>query len=163
MPKARPAWASAVHGQLCANEHRYRAHEATAIARAVTRRMWALQEVLLAGVIHRRCIAAVGRVRTWAVDGIHHVLHGVAPLVAAGHGDTTQVALAGILELLGARRAQHMPHAALHKVISKCVTVSRGKQRRTTHLEDGWFQREVADAALQHMLIHHEITDHRRS
>jgi hypothetical protein len=70
-------------------------------------------------MVHEPCVVtAIGHVWTRAADdGVHHALQGVAPLVAAGHGDTTQVTLAGILELRGARRAQRMSHGALHKAI----------------------------------------------
>jgi len=115
---ARPA----VRRREVLDERRYRADEATAVAGgAVARRMRALPEVLLAGVIHGRRIAAVGRMRTRAADGVHHPLQDVAPLVAAGHGDTTQVTLSGILELVGARRAQRISHGALHKPVGQQI------------------------------------------
>jgi len=97
---ARPA----VSRRKVLNERRYRADETAGVAGAVARRMWTLQDVLLTGMVHEPCVVtAIGHVWTRAADdGVHHALQGVAPLVAAGHGDTTQVTLAGILELLGA-------------------------------------------------------------
>jgi hypothetical protein len=42
-------------------------------------------------------------------------------------------------------------------------TLTHDQDHMWTYLEDGWLQREKADAALQHVLVNGEITDRRRS
>jgi hypothetical protein len=57
--------------------------------------------------------AAMDGIRAREADGLHNVLHGVAPAVASSV-DATHMTLAGGLELVTACRTDDMTHVALH-------------------------------------------------
>lgn len=122
----RRAWPAVRAGNVV--QHRRRVpNEGASLARTVARHVRACQDVLLAAVVCRRRHAAVGGVRAWATHELHHGLHGVAPAVAASHGDAAEVALAGGPELVTAGRAHHVPHVALHGPMHKqyqCISLS---------------------------------------
>ena len=111
-------------------------HAAGSPAAAAARRVRARrQDVVLERVVQGPGLAAVGRARARGADRVHHALHGVAPLVAAGHGDAAQVALAGVPELVGAWRAQHMAPGALYVQRETCGSWCTWKMKESTAAE----------------------------
>lgn len=102
---ARPA----VRGDGVLGERRRGAGEAADGAAA--RRARALAGVALTVVVRRPVAAAVRGVRARHADGVHHLLHGVAPLEP--RWVTAHVAPPARRQLVPARRAHHVPHVAL--------------------------------------------------
>ncbi|KAF8725908.1 hypothetical protein HU200_020476 [Digitaria exilis] len=150
---------TSTHGHPCAARKCSRsaameppAKPARLAAGAVARRVRAGPDVLVAAVVWRRLRAAVGRVRARGAEGVHQALHAVAPAVAAGHGDAADVALADALELVVARQAEHVPHVAL-RVTNEYKLLPGGEC--VVYLEDGRFEREGADAAVESAGVRH--------
>lgn len=63
--------------------------------------------------VGRHGSTAVRGVRARETDGFHKALHGVAPAVVVARRGAALVALAGVLELVAARRTHNMSDVAL--------------------------------------------------
>jgi len=105
----------AVHGGEVLQERRlHGAREAAALAGAVAWLVRTRPGVAVAVMVRHPLGAAVGGVRARDADRVHHLLHGVAPEVAAGDRDAADMAVGRLPELVVARRAHHVTHRALH-------------------------------------------------
>lgn len=105
----------AVHAGEVVRESIHRTNEAASLARTVVPRVGTHLAVHVQVIVGRLGSAAMDGVRAWNTDGLHQVLHGVAPEIAAG-GGPAHMALADGPELITACRAHHMTRVALPEI-----------------------------------------------
>jgi hypothetical protein len=84
-----------------------RADKATCVAGAVARRVLARLAVAMLVIVGRPDCAAVDDIWAWEADGLHQLLHGIAPAVAtSGHATHMALAIASDLELVTTHRTK---------------------------------------------------------
>ena len=106
----------AVHAGEVVQESIQRADEAASLARTAVPHVGTHLAVHVHVIVDRPGSAAMDGVRARDTDGLHQVLHGVAPEIAAG-GGAAHMALADGLELIAACRAHHMTRVALPEYV----------------------------------------------